>query len=125
MVGHDGLVHGAGIVIQPTRDGEVDLEILLRHAEGREILHHGAQLAEAEIEHIAAPLILREKRELIRACAGRGDEAEDLIRALARHTALLREQGVHLLCADLVELVDRAQHVARALGQAEDLEKAV
>ena len=40
------LVHGAGVVVQSPGDGQVHGEVLLRHAEGGQILHHGFQLGQ-------------------------------------------------------------------------------
>ena len=123
MVEQDGLVHRAGVVIETARDREVELEVLLRDAERGQVAHDGAQLIETGVKDVAAAAVLLEEGELIRARARAGDKAQDLIRLLDRDAAGIGEQLAHLVRADLVELVNGAQHIARLLAQAEDGEK--
>ena len=78
MIQQGGLVHRAGVVVQPTGDGQVHGEVLLRYAESRQILYHRLQLGKAGVKHlIAAPIALQRRQHLLIG-AGDGDEAQDI-----------------------------------------------
>mgnify|MGYP007076520341 CR=1 FL=1 len=94
MIQQGGLVHRAGVVVQPTGDGQVHGEVLLRYAEGRQILHHRLQLRKAGVEHlIAAPIALQRRQHLLIG-AGDGDEAQDIPGGLLGETQLPGEKPV-------------------------------
>ena len=57
MVQHDGLVNGAGVVVQATGDGQVHSEVVLRHAEGSQVLDHGGQLVQTQVEGLVAATV--------------------------------------------------------------------
>ncbi len=82
MVGHHGLVHRAGVVVEPARDREIDLKIFRRNAERADVLHDGGKLVQTEIERLVLSLVPAQEGELIRARTGHGDELEDFIRGL-------------------------------------------
>lgn len=79
MVEQDGLVHRAGVVIEAARDREVELEVLLRDAERRQVAHDGAQLVEAEDKRLVPARGTVEEGELVRTRARAGNEAQDLV----------------------------------------------
>ena len=125
MVEHGGLVHRAGVVVQTAGDGQVDLKVVGRHAEGGHVLRDRSQLVRALIEHLVSALVALERREDALGAARGGDERQQLVRGCRGHAEVVRQDGLDLSRADLLELVDRAHHVARLFGQAEDGEKAV
>ena len=125
VVEQDGLVHRAGVVVKAARDREVELEVLFRDAERGQVAHDGAQLVKAKVKRLVPAAVLLKEGKLVRARARAGNEAQDLVRLPARDAAGVGEQRAHLVRADLIELVDGAQHVARLLAQTEDGEKAV
>ena len=52
VLGHEGFVHGAGVVVQPPGDGQVHREFLLGHPEGPQVLHHCGQLVQSLVEQL-------------------------------------------------------------------------
>ena len=125
MVEHRGLVHRAGVVVQPARNGQVDLKVVGRHAEGLHVLRDRFQLVRALIEHLVPALVALERGEDALGAARGLDEREQLVRGFRCDAEIVHQDGFDLFRADLFQLVDRAHHVARLLGQAEDGEKAV
>ena len=125
MVEHRGLIHRAGVVIQAACNGQVDLKVVSRHAEGLHVLRNGFQLVRALVEHLVLALVALERREDALGAARDLDEREQLVRRLACNAEIVAQDGFDLFRADLFQLVDRAHHVARLFGQAEDGEKAV
>ena len=118
MLGHLGFVHGAGIVVKPARDGEVNGEVFLRHAEVREISRDGFQLVQADIKGLvhAAIALQRGDNFLVRTLYSH--EVEHVLRLAGQHLHLVDEKLFDLLGAYLVELIDGAHDVARALRHA-------
>ena len=125
MVEHRGLVHRAGVVVQPARNGQVDLKVVGRHAEGLHVLRDRFQLVRALIEHLVFALVALERGEDALGAARGLDEREQLVRGCRCDAEIVHQDGFDLFRADLFQLVDRAHHVARLFGQAEDGEKAV
>ena len=88
MVQHDGLVDGAGVVVQPPGDGEVHGEVVLGDAEGGQVLHHGGQLLQALVEDLVpAPVALQGGQDG-GVVPGDGDEVQNLPGGLLRHPLL-------------------------------------
>ena len=125
MVEQRRLVDGAGVVVQPARDRQVDGEVLLRHAEGGEVLHHRRQLIQTLVEDVAAAAVALERGEHLAVAAGDGDELQDLARLLVRQADVLHQTGPDLLRADLVEFIDGAHDVAGLLREPQHRIKAV
>ena len=125
MLGHLGLVYGAGVVVKPAGYGEVYLEILLRYAECREILCHGYQLVQSLVKGRVHSAVALERlydlgvRPLYR------HEVEHVFRLARQHFHLVNKELAHLFCADLIYFVDRAHDVPGALAHAVHCIKAV
>ena len=116
MIEQRRLIDCAGVVIEAARDCEVDRKILLRHAEGREVLRHRRELIEAEIERFVSAAIALEAFQHLRVCAADGDKLQNLVRELLRQPAVVHENFSDLLRANFIELIDRAHDIARLFG---------
>ena len=118
MIQHGGLVHGAGVVIQATGDGQVHLKVLLGHAEGGQIAGHGGQLVQALVKQgVTAAVALQGLEDLFIAAVD-GDKAHDLTGLVGGQADLLgHEQLLHLGRADLVQLVHGAHDGPGLVGQ--------
>ena len=125
MVEHRGLVHRTGVVVQPARDGQVDLKVVGRHAEGLHVLRNGFQLVRTLVEHLVPALVALERGEDALGAARGLDKGQQFVCGFRRNAEIVHQDGFDLFRADLFQLVDRAHHVARLFGQAEDGEKAV
>ena len=125
MIQQGSFVHRAGVVVQPTGDGQVHGEVLLRYAEGRQILHHRLQLGKAGVEHLVAVPIALQRRQHLLIGAGDGDEAQDIPGGLLRKPQLPGEEPPDLVGADLIQLVHGAHDVAGLLRQPQHGIKAV
>ena len=125
MVEHPGLIDRTGVVIQPARNGQIDGEVFLRHAEGGQIAHDGRKLVEAGVELLVTAAVLLQRSQHLGVRAGGGDEAENFVGLIRRDAEVVDQRGLDLPGADLVELVHGAHDVAGLLGQAEDGVKAV
>ena len=121
MVQHDGLVDGAGVVVQAPGDGQVHHEVVRGHAEGGHVLHHGLQLGHAQVEELVLAL---EGRQGGHGVCG-GEQAQQGVGGVGGHGEVVHQDGLHLLWADLLQLVDGAHHVARLRLQAQQGEEAV
>ena len=118
MLGHFRLVDGAGIVIEAAGDGQVDGEILLRDAEVLEVLRHGNELVKPLIKGLVHAAIALQRGDDLGVGAGDGHEVEHILRLAGQHLHLVDKELAHLFRADLIELVDDAHNVARALAHA-------
>ena len=118
MVDQRRLVDRAGVVVEPARNREVDGEVRLRHAEGRQIPRHGPQLIEAKVKRIVLAAIVLERSKHVGVFAADGDKLQDLRRLGFRQAAVIHKAGRDLLRADLVQLVHGAHDVAGLIGQA-------
>lgn len=108
---YEGLKDGAGIVVEPARDGRIDDELGFVHTESE---HPLVDLA--ELRHSGAHLRVIHGREIVELLAvGEGAELEVL--EDGGDFSLAREQGLELLLdlgdTDLVDLVDEADSIAR------------
>ena len=119
MVEKRRLIDGAGVVVQPAGDREIDGEVLLRHAERAEVFYDRRQLVKAGVEGLVAAAVALERGEDLGIRAADGDELQDLVGLFLRRAALLDQNEVYLVRADLVELVHGAHDVARTRGKAE------
>ena len=118
MVQQGGLVDGAGVVVQTPGDGQVHGEVLRRDAEGGQVPDHGLQLGEALVEGLIPALIGLQSPQDLLVGAGDGDELQNLPGLGLRQAAVLHQDGLHLLGADLVQLVHGPHDVAGLLRQA-------
>ena len=116
MVKKRCLVDSAGVVIQPARNGEVDGEILLRHAERAEQLRHGRKLVQALIEDLVSAAVLLQRGQNLAVRAADGDKLQNLVRKLPAQAAVVHENFSDLLGANFIELIDRAHDIARLFG---------
>ena len=116
MVQHSGLVDGAGVVVQPPGDGQVQHEVGFRHAKGGQIFGHGPQLVQALVKlGVPAPVALQGGKD-IGITALDGDELEDFHRLLVSQADV--GAGEHVpdaLFPNLLQLVHRA-HNGPCLG---------
>ena len=125
MVEHGGLVNGAGVVVQTAGNRQVDLEVVSRNAERLHIGCNRFQLLCAEVEYLVLALVALQRRKDTLGAARRLDELQQLVSSRCFHAEILDQNGLYLLRADLLQLVDGAHHVAGLLGQTEDSEEAV
>ena len=118
MIQHRRLVHGAGVVVQATGDGQVHLEVVLGYAEGGQIAGHGGQLVQALVKQgVTAAVALQGLEDLFIAAVD-GDKAHDLTGLVGGQADLLgHEQLLHLGRADLVQLVHGAHDGPGLVGQ--------
>ena len=116
MVEHSGLVNGAGVVVQTAGNGQVDLEVVSRNAERLHIGCNRFQLLSAEVEYLVLALVTLQRREDTLGAARRLDELQQLVSRSSFHAEILDQNGLYLLCADLLQLVDGTHHVAGLLG---------
>ena len=79
VIQQGGLIDRAGVVVQAPGDGQVHGEVLRRHAEVRQILHHGVQFAEPLIEHLVPARVALQRRQDLCIAALDGDELQDLV----------------------------------------------
>ena len=119
------LVHRAGVVVEAARDGQVDREVLLRHAERAEVLGDGRQLVEALVEHLVAAAVLFKRSEHLFVRHLDADEGEDLIRLFALDGVVVDQDRAHEVRADLFDLVDGAHDIAGLVGKAQHRVEAV
>ena len=98
---------------------EIHGEVLRRHTESGQVLHHGVQLGKAGVKDLVAALVSAEGLQHGLVAAGDGDELQDLVSLGLRQGRLLYQQGIDLLRADLVQLVHGAHDVAGLLRQAQ------
>ena len=125
MVEQRRLVHRAGVVVEAARDGQVDREVLLRHAERAEVLGDGRQLVEALVKHLVAAAVLFKRSEHLFVRALDADEGEDLIRLFALDGVVVDQDRAHEVRADLFDLVDGAHDIAGLVGKAQHRVEAV
>ena len=109
------LVDGAGVVVQPARDGEVEAVVALRHAQGPHQAEHLPQLGDALGQRGAAGgagLDRVEAGQRVLVVGGADlDEPQDALDHLRRQAeAVAGQGGAQVVLAPLVELVHLAQH---------------
>ena len=124
VVGHDGLVDRAGVVVQAPGDGQVHGEVVLGDPEVRQVLHHGLQLVQALVEGLVLPPVALQSRQDLRIVPGDSDELQNFL-GVGLADPLLHEDGLDLLGADLVQLVHGAHDVPGLLGEAQHPVEAV
>ena len=111
MASHEGLVDGAGVVVQPAGDLEVGDDGAGAAPAGG--LEQGGQLGQPLLEQLGGfgsgqgPQNL--PGDVLAVGSGDSGQSEGLRRLLRAHADTLGELGGNLLRADLVELVDDAQ----------------
>ena len=76
------------------------------------------ELVKAEVKGFVSAAIALERGKHPGVRAVNGDEREDLVRLRVRQTAVVQQNGLQLLRADLVELIDRAHDIAGLFAQA-------
>ena len=118
MLGHLGLVDGAGVVVEAARDGEVNGEILLGDAEVLEVLRHHDQLVKPLVEGRVHAAVHLQAFENLRVRAADGHEVQHVLALVGEHLHLVDEKLLDLLRADLIELVHRAHDLPRLLAHA-------
>ena len=118
MLGHDGLIDRAGVVIQAPGDGQVDGEILLGHAEFAQVAGDGDQLVQALIEGpVHAPVIFQPGDHLgVRPADGH--EVQHVFRLAGQHLHLVDQKLAHLFGTDFVQLVHGAHDLPGFLAHA-------
>ena len=121
MVKQCGLVDRAGIVVQTAGNGQVHGEILLGNAEGGEVGGDGLQFRKAGVENLALTGVALQSGNDLGVGAANGDEAQNVVRLGFFQTAVLQEDGLYLVGADLVQLVHGAHDVAALLGQTQHI----
>ena len=126
QVGQEGLVNGPGVVVEPARDAEVDLDAPVRHARLR---RHREQLAKVANAGRGPLVRAREPgfqvvQELI-VRAGDVGHQQHAGRLLRGHLRLLHHLLDHLLATDLRQLVERPQHRHRLVRDAERFQQPV
>ena len=119
MIQKRRLVDSAGVVVQPARNGQIDGEILLRHAKRAEQLRHGRKLVQTLIEDLISAAVLLQRGQDLAVRAADGDEGQNLVCLCFLYAARLDQQDADLVGADLVELVYRAHDIAGLFGQAQ------
>ena len=117
MIQQRGLVHGAGVVVKTAGDGEIHGEVFLRHAEVRQILHHGVQLRKPLVKQLVSPTVARQRRQHVAVGAGDSDKLQNFRRLLLCNATVGEQQRLHLFRADLVQLVHGAHDGAGLLRQ--------
>ena len=121
MVQHDGLVDGAGVVIQAPGDGQVHHEVVLGHAEGGHIPDHGGQLVDAGIQQlVVSPVGLQGPHGVVGA-----QQVQQLVGRRGLHAEVVHQNGPDLVRADLLQLVHRPHDVPGLLLQPQQGEQAV
>ena len=119
------LIHRAGVVVEPTGDGEVDREVLLRHAEAAEVFRDRRKLVEPLVKQRVLAAVAGERGEHLVICATDRGEAQNIVRLLAGDGKIVRQNGAHAILADLLQLVHRAHDIAGLLREAQHGIKAV
>ncbi len=117
MIQQKGLVDGAGVVVQPPGDGQVNDEVFFRHSEGRQIGSDHLQFAETHVKGLVPPGVIFQRGENFPVRPFDGNKGENVVRLLLRQAAVLQENDLHLVHADLVQLVHGAHDVAGFLRQ--------
>ena len=117
MIQQKGLVDGAGVVVQPSGDGQVNDEVFFRHSESRQIGSDDLQFAEAGIKSLVPSCVIFQRGKNLRIRPLDGDEGENVVRLLLRQAAVLQQNDLYLVNADLVQLVHGAHDVAGLLRQ--------
>ncbi len=131
MVGQRGLVDGAGVVIQPARDGEIQAVRALGHAQRLDQLEHFAQLGNALAQRRTGAdrrfqrLQLRQRIGMpFRAHRHESENPGHLLGSDAE--AFAHQCVAHIVGTALVDLVDLAQYskLQLALSHAQAFEEA-
>ena len=125
MVQEGGLVHGAGVVVQAPGDGQVYGEILLRHAEVRQVLDHGFQLGKPRVKQLVPAHVALQGRQNLGVRAGDGDELENFRRLVLPQPAVGQQQLPHLVRPDFIQLVHGAHNGTGLLREPQHGVKAV
>ena len=124
MVQQCGFVNGAGVIVQTSGDGQVHGKILFRYAKGGQVRGDGLQLGKAGVkERVSAPVAFQRGKNL-GIGAPDGDEAENLVGLALRQAAVLQQNELDLVGADLIQLVNGAHDVAALVPKAQHIIKA-
>ena len=125
MVGHDRLVNGAGVVVKPARNRQINSEEIVRNAEAAHVPYDGCKLVGTGVEgFVLSTVFFKRGKHRFGVAAGR-DEADNAFGALFVDPEFVREDLCDLIRTDFLKLVNSAEYVARLVGQTEDLKEAV
>ncbi len=115
VVGHHRFIHSACVIIQAPGNGQIHGKVVLGHAEGAHIPHHGGQLLDALVQQgILAPQPFQSGHGV-----GGFQGVQQGAGGFRGHGAILCEDLDHFFPADLFQLVHRPHHVGGLVPQTE------
>ena len=117
MIQQKGLIDGAGIIVQPPGDGQVNDKVFFRHSEGRQVGSDHLQFAETGIKGLVPSRVIFQRGKNLRVGSLDGNESENVVRLLLRQATVLQQNDLYLVNADLVQLVHGAHDVAGLFRQ--------
>ena len=124
MVKHGGLIDRAGVVVQATRNRQVNPEMGSGHAEIGHAARDRAQLGNALVKRrISAAVVLKRLQNALGAAFQR-NKPQDFIGVFLGN-ALIQQYFAHGVRADFIDFVNRAHHIGGAVSQPEHFKKAV
>ena len=106
MVCHNGFINGAGVIIQPAGNGEIDGKVLFRNSELFQMCRHCNQLIQPLVKHSIHTAIPCKGGKHLVVGAGDRHKVHHIFGFAWKHLHFVYQQEAYFFRPDFIELVD-------------------